>query len=93
MLRCKKLIARGEDVNEALHYAIGRGRLEIVSLFLQVGQLLRPVLISALPTHLCVRGDQTYAAAGHRRTQIMALPQNAVPVHAALFGPILPAVL
>ena len=36
VLRCKKLIARGEDVNEALHYAIGRGRLEIVSLFLQV---------------------------------------------------------
>jgi hypothetical protein len=36
VLRCKKLVARGEDINEALHYAIGRGRLEIVSVFIQV---------------------------------------------------------
>eukprot|EP00038_Savillea_parva_P025667 m.48881 g.48881 ORF g.48881 m.48881 type:complete len:105 (+) comp7049_c0_seq1:86-400(+) len=37
VLRCKKLVARGEDVNEALHYAIGRGRLEIVTVFIQAG--------------------------------------------------------
>mmetsp|Transcript_33089 Transcript_33089/g.86527 ORF Transcript_33089/g.86527 Transcript_33089/m.86527 type:complete len:132 (+) Transcript_33089:95-490(+) len=37
VLRCKKLVARGEDINEALHYAIGRGRLEIVSVFMQAG--------------------------------------------------------
>jgi len=37
VLRCKKLVARGEDINEALHYAIGRGRLEIVAVFIQAG--------------------------------------------------------
>lgn len=36
VLRCKKLVARGEDINEALHFAIGRGRLEIVAVFIQV---------------------------------------------------------
>ncbi len=35
--RCRKLIARGENVNEALHYAIGRGRLEVVNLMLASG--------------------------------------------------------
>eukprot|EP00039_Didymoeca_costata_P001014 m.48841 g.48841 ORF g.48841 m.48841 type:complete len:127 (-) comp10588_c0_seq1:200-580(-) len=35
--RCRKLIERGEDVNEALHYAIGRGRLDIVNLLIEAG--------------------------------------------------------
>eukprot|EP00041_Stephanoeca_diplocostata_P029029 m.847013 g.847013 ORF g.847013 m.847013 type:complete len:138 (+) comp23479_c0_seq2:350-763(+) len=35
--RCKKLLARGEDPNEAFHYAIGRGRLDVVNVFIQAG--------------------------------------------------------
>merc|ERR1719272_924326 len=37
VIRCKKLIARGENVEEALHYAVGRGRVEVVSLFIEAG--------------------------------------------------------
>jgi len=35
--RCRKLIERGEEVNEALHVAIGRGRLSIVDLLISAG--------------------------------------------------------
>lgn len=35
--RCEKLLERGEDANKALHYAIGRGRLEVVKLLLERG--------------------------------------------------------
>ena len=36
VVRCQKLIDRGEEMNEALHYAVGRGRLEIVNLLIEV---------------------------------------------------------
>eukprot|EP00050_Salpingoeca_kvevrii_P011636 m.16912 g.16912 ORF g.16912 m.16912 type:complete len:120 (+) comp3549_c0_seq1:104-463(+) len=35
--KCRRLIAKGEDVDDALHHAIGRGKLQIVNLFLEAG--------------------------------------------------------
>eukprot|EP01147_Barroeca_monosierra_P011332 gene11332-3366_t len=35
--RLQRLLVRGEDPNEALHFAIGRGRLSAVNLLLQAG--------------------------------------------------------
>ena len=37
VVRCRKLIERGEEMNEALHYAVGRGRLEIVNMLIEAG--------------------------------------------------------
>eukprot|EP00040_Diaphanoeca_grandis_P009218 m.48043 g.48043 ORF g.48043 m.48043 type:complete len:132 (-) comp20649_c0_seq1:734-1129(-) len=37
VVRCKKLIARGENVEDALHYAVGRGRLDVVNVFVESG--------------------------------------------------------
>lgn len=35
--RAKKLMANGEDANEALHHAIGRGKISIVKAMLEAG--------------------------------------------------------
>lgn len=45
VVRCRKLIERGEEMNEALHYAVGRGRLEIVNMLIEVS-LASPVCLS-----------------------------------------------
>ena len=33
--RCQKLIDRGEDIDQVLHFAIGRGKLRIVDLLVK----------------------------------------------------------
>jgi hypothetical protein len=45
VVRCRKLIERGEEMNEALHYAVGRGRLEIVNLLIESGIVLEFVIL------------------------------------------------
>lgn len=38
--RVERLLVRGEDPNEALHYAVGRGRLHVTEMLLKAGASL-----------------------------------------------------